>query len=57
MPAANADAQTRHDLPAAGEAARLSWSSENIHIVRDAVGGDESPLAATETPQREDSQT
>jgi spermidine/putrescine transport system ATP-binding protein len=53
----NADAQTRHDLPAAGEAARLSWSSENIHIVRDAVGGDESPPAATETLQREDSQT
>ena len=32
----NADAEARRDLPAAGEAARLSWSNENIHIVREA---------------------
>ncbi|MDX6588428.1 MAG: spermidine/putrescine transport system ATP-binding protein, partial [Solirubrobacterales bacterium] len=31
----NADAEARRDLPAAGEAARLSWSDENIHIVRE----------------------
>jgi hypothetical protein len=31
----NADARARRDLPAAGEAARLSWSDENIHIVRE----------------------
>jgi spermidine/putrescine transport system ATP-binding protein len=32
----NADAEARRDLPAAGESARLSWSDENIHIVREA---------------------
>jgi hypothetical protein len=31
----NADAEARRDLPAAGESARLSWSDENIHIVRE----------------------
>jgi spermidine/putrescine transport system ATP-binding protein len=31
----NADAEARRELPAAGEAARLSWSDENIHIVRE----------------------
>jgi len=31
----NADADARRDLPAAGDAARLSWSDENIHIVRE----------------------
>jgi spermidine/putrescine transport system ATP-binding protein len=31
----NADAEARRDLPAAGEPARLSWSDENIHIVRE----------------------
>jgi spermidine/putrescine transport system ATP-binding protein len=31
----NADAEARHELPAAGDAARLSWSNENIHIVRE----------------------
>jgi spermidine/putrescine transport system ATP-binding protein len=31
----NADAEARRDLPAAGDAARLSWSDENIHIVRE----------------------
>src|ERR671910_517955 len=31
----NADAEARRDLPAAGDAAKLSWSDENIHIVRE----------------------
>jgi hypothetical protein len=31
----NADAGARRDLPAAGDGARLSWSDENIHIVRE----------------------
>jgi spermidine/putrescine transport system ATP-binding protein len=31
----NADAEARRDLPAAGADARLSWSDENIHIVRE----------------------
>jgi spermidine/putrescine transport system ATP-binding protein len=31
----NADAEARRELPAAGDAARLSWSDENIHIVRE----------------------
>ena len=31
----NADAEARRDLPAAGDEARLSWSDENIHIVRE----------------------
>jgi spermidine/putrescine transport system ATP-binding protein len=31
----NADAGARRDLPAAGDEARLSWSDENIHIVRE----------------------
>ena len=31
----NADAEARRDLPAAGDAARLTWSDENIHIVRE----------------------
>jgi spermidine/putrescine transport system ATP-binding protein len=31
----NADAEARRDLPAAGDPARLSWSDENIHIVRE----------------------
>jgi spermidine/putrescine transport system ATP-binding protein len=35
----NADADVRRDLPGAGHEARLSWSAENIHIVRDAAGG------------------
>jgi ABC-type Fe3+/spermidine/putrescine transport system ATPase subunit len=33
----NADADARRDLPATGEAARLTWADENIHIVRDAA--------------------
>jgi spermidine/putrescine transport system ATP-binding protein len=48
----NADAEARHQLPAAGDAARLSWSNENIHIVREAVGGHEA--AAAEGSNRED---
>ncbi len=31
----NADAEARRDLPAAGDDAKLSWSDENIHIVRE----------------------
>jgi spermidine/putrescine transport system ATP-binding protein len=31
----NADADARRDLPVAGDDARLSWSDENIHIVRE----------------------
>jgi spermidine/putrescine transport system ATP-binding protein len=31
----NADAEARRDLPVAGDGARLSWSDENIHIVRE----------------------
>ncbi len=36
----NADADARRELPAAGDAARLTWSDENIHMVREAAGGD-----------------
>ena len=53
----NADAEARHDLPGAGEKARLSWASENIHIVRDAVGGEEPETAAADPSQREESTT
>jgi spermidine/putrescine transport system ATP-binding protein len=42
----NADAEARRDLPGAGEAARLTWSDENIHIVRDAAA--EWPVADRE---------
>ncbi len=31
----NADAEARHDLPGPGDSARLSWSAENIHVVRE----------------------
>ena len=31
----NADAEARRELPVAGDGARLSWSDENIHIVRE----------------------
>jgi spermidine/putrescine transport system ATP-binding protein len=37
----NADAEARRDLPAAGDGARLSWSDENIHIVREGIGQDD----------------
>jgi spermidine/putrescine transport system ATP-binding protein len=43
----NADVEVRHELPAAGDAARLSWSPENIHIVREAAAG------APERPREE----
>ena len=36
----NADAEERRSLPGAGDAARLTWSDENIHIVRDAAAGE-----------------
>jgi spermidine/putrescine transport system ATP-binding protein len=32
----NADAAARRELPTPGDAARLAWSDENIHIVREA---------------------
>ena len=35
----NADADARRDLPGPGDAARLSWGHENIHIVREPAGG------------------
>ena len=38
----NADAEARRDLPAAGDGARLSWSDENIHIVREGHRQDDS---------------
>jgi spermidine/putrescine transport system ATP-binding protein len=31
----NADADARRDLPGPGESASLSWSAENIHVVRE----------------------
>ena len=34
----NADAEARRDLPVAGDGAKLSWSDENIHIVREGRG-------------------
>jgi spermidine/putrescine transport system ATP-binding protein len=34
----NADVDARRELPAPGDATRLTWSDENIHIVRDALG-------------------
>ena len=33
----NADESTRRRLPAAGEAARLTWGDDNIHMVRDSA--------------------
>jgi hypothetical protein len=33
----NADAEARHELPVPGDRARLSWSADNIHVVRDAA--------------------
>jgi ABC-type Fe3+/spermidine/putrescine transport system ATPase subunit len=37
----NADADARRELPAAGDAARLTWSDENIHMVRESTSGAE----------------
>jgi hypothetical protein len=34
----NADAEARRELPAPGDPARLTWSDENIHIVRAGAG-------------------
>ena len=39
----NTDEEARRRLPAAGDPARLTWSAENIHIVRDAAGGQPEP--------------
>jgi spermidine/putrescine transport system ATP-binding protein len=44
----NADTETRRDLPGAGHEARLSWSAENIHIVRDPAGGEPVPETTRE---------
>ena len=33
----NADVEARRELPSPGDPARLTWSHENIHIVREAV--------------------
>jgi spermidine/putrescine transport system ATP-binding protein len=33
----NADVEARRELPSPGDPARLTWSDENIHIVREAV--------------------
>jgi spermidine/putrescine transport system ATP-binding protein len=33
----NADIEARRELPSPGDPARLSWSDENIHIVREAM--------------------
>jgi spermidine/putrescine transport system ATP-binding protein len=44
----NADAEARHELPVPGDQARLSWSADNIHVVRDAAAdaaGREGPEA------------
>jgi hypothetical protein len=31
----NADLEARHNLPAPGDPARLTWTQENIHVVRE----------------------
>ena len=36
----NADEEARRRLPATGDAARLTWADESIHIVREAVAGE-----------------
>jgi spermidine/putrescine transport system ATP-binding protein len=47
----NADEAARKRLPAPGEPVRLAWSSEHIHIVREAEGGE--PEADQETERAE----
>jgi ABC-type Fe3+/spermidine/putrescine transport system ATPase subunit len=42
----NTDEAARQRLPAPGSPVRLAWTTEHIHIVRDAVGG--GPSAAEE---------
>jgi spermidine/putrescine transport system ATP-binding protein len=37
----NADEQARRQLPATGDRARLTWAEESIHVVREAVGGEQ----------------
>jgi hypothetical protein len=34
----NTDEEARRQLPAAGDPARLTWSSDNIHMVREGNG-------------------
>ncbi|HYP49159.1 MAG TPA: ABC transporter ATP-binding protein [Thermoleophilaceae bacterium] len=36
----NVDEEARRRLPSPGEHVRLAWTTENIHIVREALGGD-----------------
>ena len=36
----NTDEEARRRLPATGDGARLTWSDENIHMVREAAGGE-----------------
>jgi spermidine/putrescine transport system ATP-binding protein len=36
----NADEEARRRLPATGDAARLTWADESIHIVREAAAGE-----------------
>ena len=43
----NADLDARRELPAPGDTARLSWSEDNIHIVRQTAG-------ATPDPEQEE---
>ncbi len=37
----NTDEEARRRLPATGDRARLTWSDESIHIVREAAGGEQ----------------
>jgi spermidine/putrescine transport system ATP-binding protein len=39
----NTDEEARRRLPAPGDRARLTWSDESIHIVKEAAGGDHVP--------------
>jgi hypothetical protein len=39
----NTDEAARRRLPAPGDAARLTWSSEHSHLVRQARGGESAP--------------
>jgi spermidine/putrescine transport system ATP-binding protein len=43
----NTDEEARRRLPATGDPARLTWSDENIHIVRGAVAGEPAPEQET----------
>ena len=39
----NTDEEARRRLPTTGDRARLTWSDESIHIVREAAGGEQAP--------------